>query len=200
MRCDTGTSRTVGSSLHDDFRFFRGWLRQPRLVGSVIPTSWRMAKRMASVIDANSPLPVLELGPGTGVTTRAMLARGIDAGRIVSVEYSPEFIKRLRADIPGVDFVQGDAFDLGTTLGPHAGSTFDCVISSLPLLHFPLARRIALMEDVLDRIPRGRPVLQFSYGLTPSVPRGSGNYTVERLDIILRNIPPAQLWIYRRPA
>jgi len=200
MRRETGTSKAVGSTLHDDLRFFRRWLRQPRLVGSVVPTSWRMAKRMASVIDLNSPLPVLELGPGTGVTTRAMLARGVDPQRIVSVEYSPEFVRKLRTDILGVEFIQGDAFDLETTLGKHAGSTFDCVISSLPLLHFPLARRIALMEDVLDRIPRGRPVLQFSYGLMPSVPRGSGSYTVERLDIILRNIPPAQLWIYRRPA
>ena len=196
-----GTTRqTAAQRLRDDLRFFRSWLSQPKVVGSVIPTSWRMATRMATVIDAKSTLPVLELGPGTGVTTRAMLARGIDPARIVSVEYDRDFCERLRTDYPAVNFIQGDAFDLQTTLGDRAGATFDCVISSLPLLHFPLEKRIALMEDVLSRIPVGRPVLQFSYGPKPSVPRGMGNYTVERYGIVFRNIPPAQLWVYRRPS
>jgi phosphatidylethanolamine/phosphatidyl-N-methylethanolamine N-methyltransferase len=193
------TKRGIGARLRDDFRFFRSWLSQPKIVGSVVPTSWRMAKRMAAVIDADSMLPVLELGPGTGVVTRAMLARDIDPKRIVSLEYSREFCERLRVDFPNVEFIEGDAFELATSLGPHTGKEFDCVVSSLPLLHFPVEKRIALMEDLLDRIPAGRPVLQFSYGLVPSVPRGRGNYTVERYDIVLRNIPPAQLWIYRRP-
>jgi len=194
------SQRRFGERMRDDLRFFRSWLSQPTVVGSVIPTSWRMATRMASVIDQASPLPVLELGPGTGITTRAMLAGGTAPSRIVSVEYDPAFCEQLRQDFPGVNFMQGDAFDLATTLGPHAGATFDCAISSLPLLHFPLEKRIALVEDVLDRLPAGRPMLQFTYGLKPSVPRHRGNYTVEFFDVIFRNIPPAQLWIYRRPS
>jgi phosphatidylethanolamine/phosphatidyl-N-methylethanolamine N-methyltransferase len=196
---DRTMKRGLREKLGDDLRFFRSWLGKPKLVGSVVPTSWTMAQRMASVIDPNSTLPILELGPGTGITTRAIIARGIDPKRIVSVEFSPEFCAKLRADFPGVEFIEGDALNLAKTLGPHAATTFDCVISSLPLLYFPMEQRIALVEDVLDRIPTGRPMLQFTYGWKPSVPRGRGNYTVEYLDMIFRNIPPAQLWLYRRP-
>lgn len=186
--------------LRDDFRFFRRWLSQPKTTGSVVPTSWTMAQKMASVVDPASQHPVLELGPGTGIVTRAILARGIEPARLVSLEYSPEFCAQLRLDFPGVDIVQGDAFDLGRSLGRHAGATFDSVVSSLPLLNFPMEKRIALMEDLLDRVPAGRPVIQFTYGLTPSVPRGGGRYALDRHAVVLRNFPPAQLWIYRRPA
>ncbi|MBX3577768.1 MAG: methyltransferase domain-containing protein [Rhizobiaceae bacterium] len=186
--------------LRDDLRFFRRWLADPKTTGSIVPTSWTMAQKMASVADPASPHPVLELGPGTGIVTRAILARGVAPARIVSLEYAPNFVERLRADFPGVDVVQGDAFDLRNSLGRHAGSTFDCAISSLPLLNFPMEKRIALMEDLLDRVAPGRPVIQFTYGLAPSVPRGRGSYSVERHAVVLRNVPPAHLWIYRRPA
>jgi phosphatidylethanolamine/phosphatidyl-N-methylethanolamine N-methyltransferase len=192
--------RRLGGRIADDLSFFAGWLGQPKTTGSIIPTSWTMAKRMASVADPASGLPVLELGPGTGVITRAILDRGVAPGQLISLEYSTEFYQRLKRDIPGVQFVNGDAFNLATSLGAHADATFDCVISALPLLNFPMADRIALMEDLLDRIPAGRPVIQFSYGLKPSVPPGGGNYTVNRYDVVYRNIPPARLWLYRRPS
>lgn len=190
----------VSNRLRDDLRFFRRWLAEPKTTGSIVPTSWTMAQKMASVVAPESPLPVLELGPGTGIVTRAILARGVDPKRVVSLEYSKEFVSLLRADYPAVEFIEGDAFDLAKSLGKHAGTTFDCVVSSLPLLNFPMAKRIALMEDLLTRIPAQRPVIQFTYGLKPSVPRGAGNYTVERHAVVLRNVPPAHLWIYRRPA
>lgn len=193
-------TRGLTARLSDDLRFFRGWLGRPKTTGSIVPTSWTMARRMASVAEPSSRNPVLELGPGTGVITRAILARGVAPDRIVSLEYSNEFIVRLREDIPGVHFIQGDAFDLSRSLGQYADVTFDCIISALPLLNFPVESRIALMEDLLNRVPPGRPVIQFSYGPRPSVPRGRGNYSVERYDIVLRNVPPAQLWLYKRPA
>lgn len=193
-------TRRLATRLSDDLRFFRGWLGRPKTTGSIVPTSWTMAKRMASVADPASANPVLELGPGTGVITRAILERGVAPERLVSLEYSPEFIAKLRQDIPGVHFIEGDAFDLSNSLGSFAATTFDCVISALPLLNFPVKARIGLMEDLLDRVPPGRPVIQFSYGPRPSVPRGQGNYSVERYDIVLRNVPPAQLWVYKRPA
>lgn len=192
-------TRGIRQRLADDIQFFRGWMGRPRTTGSIIPTSWVMAKRMASVIDLGSGLPVLELGPGTGVITRAILDKGVKPEALFSIEYSTEFFQRLRRDMPAVQFINGDAFNLQKTLGDDADKTFDCVISALPLLNFPMAMRLSLMEDLLNRIPAGRPVIQFSYGLKPSVPRGAGNYTVSRYDVIFRNVPPAQLWVYRRP-
>ena len=77
---------------------------------------------------------------------------------------------------------------------------FDSVVSGVPLLNFPVAQRIAYIESLLDRIPAGRPIVQLTYGPLSPIPPGRGNYTVKHFDFIIRNIPPTQLWIYRREA
>lgn len=182
----------------EELRFFKGWIDKPRAVGSIVPTSGVTARRMASVVDPSSGLPVLELGPGTGVITKAILQAGIRPEDLWSIEYSEDFVRHLRRDYPGVNIIQGDAFDLDETLGDKRGTVFDSVISGVPLLNFPVAKRIAYVEDLLDRIPAGRPVVQITYGPVSPVPPGRGNYTVEHFDFILRNIPPSRLWIYRR--
>lgn len=182
-----------------NLRFFKGLVSQPKTVGAIVPTSKYMARRMASVANPASNLPVLELGPGTGVVTKALLRRGIDPKKLVSVEYSPEFCTHLKRELPQINLIHGDAFRLKETLGDLNKSHFDCVISGIPLLNFPVETRVALLEDLLNRIPRGRPVLQFSYGPVSPVPAGHGHYTVKRFGWEIRNIPPAQMWMYRRP-
>jgi phosphatidylethanolamine/phosphatidyl-N-methylethanolamine N-methyltransferase len=180
----------------DELRFFKGWMKNPKNVGSIIPTSDVMARRMASVVDVGSGLPVLELGPGTGVITQAILQRGVAPELIYCVEYSAEFAKKLRQDFERVNIVEGNAFDLETTLGDARALAFDCVVSALPLLSFPKALRISLIKDLLKRIPAGRPVVQFSYGPLSPVPPIAG-VTVRHLEFIFRNVPPAQIWTYR---
>lgn len=188
-----------GRKFDDEIRFFKGLMNGPRSVGAIVPTSARTARKMASVITPESGLPVLELGPGTGVITRAILQRGIAPEKLISIEYSSEFLTHLRSVLPGVNFVQGDAFDLAKTLQGHAQQQFDCVISGLPLLNFPMHKRVALIEDLLDRVPVGRPVVQFSYGPISPVAVKPDSYRVQHFDFILRNIPPAQIWLYYRP-
>lgn len=180
--------------------FLRAWLNGPQTVGSIWPTGAPMAKRMASVIDVKSGLPVLEIGPGTGTITKAILDTGIAPSKVFAVEYSQEFVDKLRVKFPAINIVQGDAFSLNETLADANQTKFDCAISALPLLNFPPEARIAFIDDVLNRIPPGRPLIQFSYGPKAPVAAKSGKFCLERYDFVLRNIPPAQLWIYRRVA
>jgi len=182
----------------DEIRFFKGWMDGPKTVGAIIPTSPITARRMASVIDTRSGLPVLELGPGTGAVTKAILEKGVAPESLVSVEYSTDFYDGLVASFPDVRFINGDAFDLDTALEGTGFERFDCVISAIPLLNFPMARRIELVDRLLDRIPRGRPVLQISYGATSPVSARQSTIAVKPLDWIVRNIPPARLWTYTR--
>lgn len=191
--------KALAEKFDDELKFFKGWIDKPKAVGSITPTSSIAARRMASVVDPNSGLPVLELGPGTGVITRAILARGVSPENLYSIEYSPEFVRHLREQFPGVNVIQGDAFNLDETLGEKRGLTFDSIVSGVPLLNFPTAQRIRYIEDLLGRIPPGRPIMQLTYGPFSPVPPGKGSYTVEHFDFILRNIPPTQLWVYRRP-
>lgn len=182
----------------EELRFFKGWMDKPRAVGAIVPTSGVTARKMASVVNPHSGLPVLELGPGTGVITKAILQAGVKPQNLWSIEYSQDFVLHLRDAYPGVNIIHGDAFDLGTTLGDERDTVFDSVVSGVPLLNFPVERRVAYVEGLLDRIPAGRPIVQITYGPVSPVPVGRGNYSVEHFDFILRNIPPSRLWIYRR--
>jgi phosphatidylethanolamine/phosphatidyl-N-methylethanolamine N-methyltransferase len=194
-----GLRKALADKFDDELKFFKGWIDKPKAVGSIVPTSSIAARRMASVVDATSGLPVLEVGPGTGVVTRAILARGVKPENLHLVEYSPDFVRHLKAQFPGVNVIQGDAFDLDATLGEKRGMVFDSVVSGVPLLNFPVSQRIRYVEDLLGRIPAGRPVMQLTYGPLSPVPAGRGDYRVEHYDFVLRNIPPTQLWVYRRP-
>ena len=191
--------RSLARRFDEELRFFKGWIDKPRAVGSIVPTSSVTARKMATVVNPDSGLPVLELGPGTGVITKAILEAGVKPENLWSIEYSPDFVEHLRLNYPGVNVIHGDAFDLDKTLGDKRDTVFDSVISGVPLLNFPVAQRIAYVESLLDRIPAGRPIVQLTYGPLSPVPPGKGNYTVEHFDFIIRNLPPTQLWLYRRP-
>ena len=110
-------------------------MQGPKTVGSIVPTSSITARKMASVANPRSDLPVLELGPGTGAITKAILAHGIKPEKLVAIEYSTDFYEHLVRLYPGVNFINGDAFDLDRTLGVFKDQTFDSVISGIPLLN-----------------------------------------------------------------
>ncbi|MER8384840.1 class I SAM-dependent methyltransferase [Mesorhizobium sp. M0166] len=200
MTRSPGLRKTLAEKFDDELKFFKGWIDKPKAVGSIVPTSSITAGKMASIVDPTSGLPVLEVGPGTGVITRAILAQGIKPENLYAVEYSTDFVRHLRQLYPGVNVIEGDAFNLDATLGDKRDLIFDSVISGVPLLNFPVAQRIAYVESLLDRIPAGRPIVQLTYGPLSPIPPGRGDYTVEHFHFVIRNIPPTQLWIYRRRA
>jgi phosphatidylethanolamine/phosphatidyl-N-methylethanolamine N-methyltransferase len=188
----------LGKKFDEEIRFFKGMMQGPKTVGSIVPTSSITARKMASVANPHSDLPVLELGPGTGAITKAILARGVKPEKLVAIEYSTDFYEHLVKFYPGVHFINGDAFNLDKTLGALKDQQFDCAISAVPLLNFPMQARVALVESLLDRMPPGRPFVQISYGAVSPIIARPERYHIQHFDFIVRNIPPAQLWIYRR--
>lgn len=178
----------------EELRFLNGLKNQPKTVGAVWPTGPVMARSMASIVNPNAELPVLELGPGTGVITKAILERGLAPSKLHTVEYSPDFVRELRIRFPNIHVHQGDAFNLNDSVGDRR---FDCAISALPLLNFPTEMRVQFIIEVLARLPMSRPLIQFSYGPAAPVSAKAGQFSVERHDFVLRNIPPARIWIYR---
>jgi phosphatidylethanolamine/phosphatidyl-N-methylethanolamine N-methyltransferase len=161
-------------------------------VGAVAPSSKALARAMVAQIPAG---PVLELGPGTGVITESILARGIAPEDLTLVEYDQRFAALLRQRFPGVRIVRGDAFDLARTLG--ATAPFQAIVSGLPLLNFPSSARAQLLDQIFARLAPGAPFIQFSYGLKPPVPAPQGA-RVQRAAFIPFNLPPARVWVYRK--
>lgn len=198
IRMNFRLKERLGKKFDEEIRFFKGWKSNMKAVGSIVPTSGITARRMASVVNPHSGLPVLELGPGTGVITKAILQKGVQPENLVSVEFSTDFYQHLVKTYPGVDFINGDAFDLDKTLGLRRDQKFDSVVSAVPLLNFPMHMRVSLIDDLLSRIPVGRPVIQISYGPLSPVVAMPDRYQISHYDFVVRNIPPAQLWVYRK--
>ena len=179
-------------------RFFRTWLKQPMLTGAVSPSGKALARAMANEVSADGEWPVLELGPGTGPVTAALIARGIAAERIVAVEFDGGFCSLLVDRFRGLNVVEGDAYDLVMSLPPGLTGPYAAAVSSLPLLTRPAAARVRFIDDVLDRVLPGGALIQFSYGLGPPVRGVPGSFSVNRAAFVLANLPPAQVWLYRR--
>src|SRR4051794_5514650 len=75
--------------LDDEVRFLRSWIEKPLHMGAVMPSSKFLARTMAQYVDVDSDAPVVELGPGTGAITNALIEHGVDQKRLVLVEYNP---------------------------------------------------------------------------------------------------------------
>lgn len=193
-----GITQKLVQRFDDEIIFLKGMISSPDTVGSIIPTSRVTARCMADQIDISSKLPVLELGPGTGVITKAILNRGIDPKDLYCVEYSDEFTRRLKIMLPDVNIINGDAFDLDNVLGDMRDAKFDTIITSMPLLNFPMMARKRLINDLLERMPDGRPIILFSYGATAPVPTEGEDFDVTSIRWVIRNVPPARVWAYTR--
>jgi phosphatidylethanolamine/phosphatidyl-N-methylethanolamine N-methyltransferase len=192
--------RKLKAIMADEVRFLRNWMGRPLTTGAVSPSGKALTRLMASFVDPQDTLPVIELGPGTGVVTQALLERGVAPGRIVSIEFNPEFCTLLQKRFSGVRIIEGDAYGFGTTLKGWVDGPVSAVVSSLPLFTRPPELRRKLIVEALDRMPAGRPFIQFSYALVPPVPAEAGRFTVEHTNWVVMNLPPARVWIYRKTA
>ncbi len=184
------------NSFADNLRFLRALISRPKNIGALLPSSPALAHAIARQIHPHAG-PVLEIGAGTGVVSEALLVRGVPAERLTLLEYDPDLTRHLRTRFPRVHVIEGDAFDLTHSLGPRYAAPFGAIVSGLPLLNHPPARRRAFIEGVMGRLLPGAPFVQFSYGGRPPVPAPPG-YSVIRAAMVLANIPPAKVWVYRK--
>lgn len=179
----------------DFVRFFRSWMAAPLRVAAVAPSGPALARLMTSEI-AVDHAPVLELGPGTGVFTRALLARGVRESDLTLVEFGAEFAGLLRTRFPAARVVSIDAADVAET-GLFADAPAGAVVSGLPLLSMPQAKVEAIVSAAFACLRPGGSYYQFTYG--PRCPVAQpilDRLGLEAIQIgrTLRNIPPASVY------
>jgi phosphatidylethanolamine/phosphatidyl-N-methylethanolamine N-methyltransferase len=182
----------------DEARFLRSWLERPLVTGAVTPSGKLLARTMASYVDPRVPGPVIELGPGTGPVTSALVRRGIAQDRLVLVEYNLEFCKLLHRKFPKATIVQGDAYDLDETLRDVMSEPAAATVSSLPLFNKPLEKRLELLDEAQALMRPGAPFVQFTYAVVPPIPTQSGDYSASGSNRVWLNLPPARVWVYRK--
>ncbi|RYB01860.1 class I SAM-dependent methyltransferase [Lichenibacterium ramalinae] len=192
--------KPLDERLADEARFIRTWLENPVGTGAVSPSGRYLARAMARAVDPERPGPVVELGPGTGPVTDALIARGIAPERLVLVEFDPQFCKLLQRRYPGATVIQGDAYDLAATLEGVLDAPAATVVSSLPLRNQPERHRLSLLEQAFAVLQPGGSFVQFTYGIASPMPLRAGHHPCFEAEVsppVWLNLPPARVWIYR---
>ncbi len=193
------TETRIEDRLADEARFIKTWFDNPILTGAVSPSGRFLARMMARAVDPSGSGPVVELGPGTGPITQALLHRGIAAERLVLVEFDAAFCQLLRKRFPGVQVVQADAYRLRESLAGVLAEPAAAVVSSLPLLTKPDEQRVALLEDAFSLMAPTGSFVQFTYGMNSPIPRRAAPaYAADVSAPVWLNLPPARVWVYRR--
>ena len=183
--------------LDDEMQFIRSWIEKPLSTGAVMHSSRVLARAMARYVDPQSNGPVIELGPGTGPVTEALVRRGVDPSRLVLVEFNPDFCRLLRTRYPAATVVQGDAYRLRRLLGSYVDEPAAAVVSGLPLVTKPLRTRLRLISDAMTLLAEGAPFVQFTYAMLPPIPKELSGVRAESSELIWMNLPPARVWVYR---
>jgi phosphatidylethanolamine/phosphatidyl-N-methylethanolamine N-methyltransferase len=185
--------------LADSARFLKSLVVAPRLTGAVAPSGRALARGMATAIGSPSHGLIVELGPGTGPVTQALIEAGVAPERLVLIEYDLGFCRMLKRRFEGVRVIEGDAYDLPRAVAPFAGQPVAAVVSSLPLLNQPPRKREKLIGDAFALMGPSGVFVQFTYGLLSPIPREfcANRYSAIRSRPILLNLPPAFVWTYR---
>jgi len=184
--------------LDDEVRFLRSWIEKPLHMGAVMPSGRVLARTMAQYVDIKSSGPVVELGPGTGAITNALIEHGVDQKRLVLVEYNPGFCALLRDRYPHARVVQGDAYKLRDSLWDVLHVPASAVVSGLPLVTKPMLTRLKLIRDAFLALAPGAPFVQFTYSVAPPIPKSLPGVSTEASERIWMNLPPARVWVYRK--
>jgi phosphatidylethanolamine/phosphatidyl-N-methylethanolamine N-methyltransferase len=184
--------------LDDEVRFLRSWIEKPLHMGAVMPSGRLLARTMARYVDIHSSGPVIELGPGTGAITNALVEHGVDQKRLVLLEYNPGFCALLRERYPHATVVQGDAYRLRDSLWKVLPEPATAVVSGLPLVTKPMLTRMKLVRDSFNLLEPGAPFVQFTYSVAPPIPKSLPGVATEASERIWMNIPPARVWVYRK--
>src|SRR5262245_29194909 len=149
------------------FLFWRRYLRRPLGVGAVVPSGASLARAMVETLAPGPADTIVEIGPGTGPFTQALLAAGVEPSRLILVEFDREFVLHLKRKFPGVTVIEGDAADLPRLLERQGHEKVSRILSGLPLRSMPAQLRAAISRAMAASLADGGRLVQFSYFLAP---------------------------------
>jgi len=190
---NTTENSRLGASLG---LFWRRWISDPKGIGAVAPSSPGLARRMAREAVLREGEVVVELGPGTGTVTQALIKAGIPEDRLILVELDPEMHAFLVGKFPRALVLQGDAAELDEILPPRFRGRVSAVVSSLPLLSIPMKIRRRIADAVFRVLAPGGRLIQFTYSPFSPLRNAVPELKSERTGFAAFNIPPATIWRY----
>lgn len=176
--------------------FLRRWAANPLQMGSVVPSSPALGRRIAALIERQGDEVVVELGAGTGAISRELLACGVPADRLVVVEIVPEMARHLARSLPGATVIEADAFALSEALPQAMHGRVCTTICGIPLVLLPIEQQRRFVAAV-EAVAPGRGFLLYTYCVTSPLPYRQLGLTARREAWTPFNLPPASVWRYR---
>ena len=188
------------AKLTDTTLFLQEWFTNPQRTGAVVPSSKQLATAMARWLPSDPESFVLELGPGTGAVTQALIKRGLREERLVAIEKNPKMARLLRKRFPRAHIINGDAWHLDALLRERDEpiESVGAVISSLPLLNFPLEEAEELAEKIRAILAHGGKWVQYSYHLGNGHHKSAAHFQRLASNIVWLNLPPARVSVYQK--
>ena len=153
----------MSDSLREHLLIASKFLRNPRTVGAVSASSKSMAREMVRELPTDKPVHVVELGPGTGSFTRAIVERLAPGSRFVAIELDREFVERLRPRWPSVEFVLGSAVELEQLVKKRSLQPVDHIVSGLPFASLPIDDSRKIMDGIQHILRPGGTFTTFQY-------------------------------------
>jgi len=188
---------------HKPYTFFWQWLKNPLRTAAVAPSSAELAAAMITELP-DDVRRVIELGGGTGAITQALLDAGIEADDLLVLELNEELHAHLHARFPNVRVLLGDARSLPQLAddnGYLAIGPADAIVSGLGFLTMPNPLQREILAAAFECLRADGVFVQFTYGpaapVADAVVRELG-LKVRRGDFVLRNVPPATVYVYTR--
>ena len=180
--------------------FLRGFLEKPAEVGSIIPSSRFMERRITRTADLASAKLAIELGPGTGGTTKALLEAMAPDAKLLAIEINPGFCELIEQSIrdPRLIVHEGSAAEIPEALVKHDLGAPDVVLSGIPFSTMPREVGLAILRSVNDSLaPGGRFVAyQFRDVVHTLGKRVFGPASVQ---LELLNMPPMRVYRWDIP-
>jgi phospholipid N-methyltransferase len=183
-------------------RFLGQWVRNPREIGSITPSSRFLTREVVERIDPSRARYIVELGPGTGVFTQALLDALPAEGRILAVDTNAAFIEHLRKELRDrrLEAVHASAEQVDALVAQNGWPKADAVVSGIPYSLLPRQVTLNILQ-ASRRALRDEGVFvgyQYSRMLRPFLLQVFGNVHYRS---VMLNLPPAFVYASRvRPA
>ena len=190
----------MGSSVKSAVVFLREFLRNPRQLGSIIPSSGFLKRRIIAAADLTNASVVVELGPGNGGTTRSILDALPANAKLLSIELN-EGLYSLTSDITDARYIahQGNATDLSAILKQHQTGRPDVVISGIPFSTMEPEAGQSILKCVQEELNDGGRFV--AYQVSARVDRLNTYYPTDHRTVSWEwlNVPPLRVWRWQKP-
>jgi phospholipid N-methyltransferase len=200
MAAAVRSNRRRGLAPADDrLEFLRGFLAKPKEVGSIIPSSRFLERRIMRSADVARARTVVELGPGTGGTTRALLRALPPEGRLLAIEINPRFVRHIRGQIRDarLSVLEGSAADVGEILKREGLDGADVILSGIPFSTMPRPLGLEILRAVHGALrPGGRFVAYQFRDRVEALGREVLGHP--KIQTEIRNVPPMRVYTWER--